>query len=115
MSEMTMGKRIKKLRLDAGLSQRALSIAADIRQASLSALERGTQTWMRDDALVRLADTLGVDPTWLRYGGKEPSEVRAKVIDTMLQSIIEDYNKLSLKDRKMMWKFMKVLRKQSKP
>lgn len=57
-----IGQLITKLRTDAGLSQYALAIAAQVNRSTLMRLEEGTTSQPTVDLLNALARTLDVDP-----------------------------------------------------
>ncbi len=63
---MSIGKRLRKARKEAGMTQVVLSKISQIDQARISALESGVQK--SSVYLVRLATALGVDPVWLETG-----------------------------------------------
>ena len=71
---MSVGSRIKKLRLEMGLDQGELARAAKIKQSTLSDLERGDSQRPRGDTLVRLASILQVDQEWLMTGNGLPTQ-----------------------------------------
>ena len=70
---MSVGKRIKALRLEKGMDQGELARAAKIAQSTLSDLERGDSVSPRGDSLVRLASVLEVDHEWLMTGQGHPT------------------------------------------
>lgn len=57
--------RVKEAREARGLSQSALAELADVRRATIIAMEQGRTTAVDFDTLERLADALDVDPSWL--------------------------------------------------
>lgn len=111
MSTSTLGSRIKKLRLKRGLSQRMLAIAVNMRQPSISALEKGDSTWMRGDTLLRLADVLGVSADWLQNGEGDAKQRAVKPIDITLQLLIENYEQLDRAERDILLDLAKGLRR----
>lgn len=66
MSSETIGERVKRLRLDAGLSQRECSCPG-VSYAYISRIEAGTRT-ASVKALRRLAEKLGVSVEYLETG-----------------------------------------------
>jgi transcriptional regulator with XRE-family HTH domain len=73
---VTIGERIKILRLKKGLSQRALARQAHVRHATLVELETGIRTETRTDIARRLAKVLGVTVDYLvgMYENEEEGE-----------------------------------------
>lgn len=59
-----LGKRVRELRISAGLSQEELGFRADMKRSYVSDLERGTRS-PSVRALGRLATALGVHPSAL--------------------------------------------------
>jgi transcriptional regulator with XRE-family HTH domain len=62
---MTIGERVRKRRLELGLSQRELAHRLGVRYATLSDLERGVREEMTIALLRKLARALGVTSDWL--------------------------------------------------
>lgn len=62
----TLGTRLKKARVDAGLTQEQLSKASGVTQQVISKIERGLQA--ATSAVVPLARACGVSPDWLAEG-----------------------------------------------
>jgi transcriptional regulator with XRE-family HTH domain len=62
------GRRLRALRLRAGLSQGELARRSDIPRVSITLLENGRQDSVSVEALVRLADVLGVSVDMLVRG-----------------------------------------------
>lgn len=73
IAAMSVGRRIKKLRLEKGMEQGELARAAKIKQSTLSDLERGDSQRPRGDTLVRLAAILQADQEWLMTGEGLPT------------------------------------------
>lgn len=68
LAPMSVGSRIKALRIEKGMDQGELARAAKIKQSTLSDLESGRSQRPRGDSLVRLAAVLQVDHDWLMTG-----------------------------------------------
>lgn len=62
----TVGKRLRKARKDAGMTQKELADAVDAKQGAVSDLENGRNN--SSTKLVEMALTLGVNPRWLSTG-----------------------------------------------
>ena len=68
MSEVSkLGRRIKFLREQRGLSVNELAKLANVARPGLSLLERGRQQGLHSDALARIARTLGVSTDSLLF------------------------------------------------
>jgi transcriptional regulator with XRE-family HTH domain len=66
----TMGERIQSARIELGLSQNKLALAAKVPQSSLSAAERGLRGLKAWD-LSRIAKVLNCTVAWLQTGVDE--------------------------------------------
>jgi transcriptional regulator with XRE-family HTH domain len=88
---MSVGKRIKALRLAKGLDQGELAKAAKIANSTLSDLERGDSARPRGDTLVRLAAVLEVDHDWLMTGHGLPTpKVQPDLDESQLLTLYRD-------------------------
>ena len=65
MRASIMGRRVKRLREAKGMSQRALADRAKVTQGLIHQLETGAIQDVRSQAVVRLAEALGVPVTEL--------------------------------------------------
>lgn len=84
--------RLKSARLDAGMTQKQLSDATGITQPVISDLEKGKQ--QGSAALVKLAEALGVSPSWLDQGAGP----RRPTADQQTQSasvVLSEFEKLT--------------------
>lgn len=70
-----IGKRIKKLRTDLGLSQREVSERVGVTQEAISGLERFPERVPNSDTLQRLAKFFQVDAEWLLTGKGQQSPI----------------------------------------
>lgn len=66
---MTTAERIKKARLQLGLTQRQLALKVGVDQMTVSKWERGTPP--SDLNRVKLAEAVGVHPNWFLLGEEE--------------------------------------------
>lgn len=72
---MTIAQRIKRRRLECGLSRDALARACAVHRNTIENWESGrTRPVLRN--IYPLAGVLSVTPTWLRLGGPAPGEPR---------------------------------------
>lgn len=65
---MTLGERIKDLRVARGWKQVELAKAIGIKPPSLSLIEKGHTKSLKAKTILRLAEVFGVDPRWLETG-----------------------------------------------
>ena len=88
---MTLGARVKMLRLEKRWSQTDLAKKAGVSQPTISLYENEPGAAYRDDVLFKIAAALGVSPEYLKtgVGAKNLSDLKAddqeflKVIDGM--------------------------------
>lgn len=66
-----LGNRIRKRRLELGLTQKALADACNVKQASVSAWERGDTLGVRPDNLYQASRKLRTSMEWLATGRKD--------------------------------------------
>jgi transcriptional regulator with XRE-family HTH domain len=64
-----LGDEIRSPRVEAGLSQEQVAIAAGVSKAEVSRVERGIAAWLTIDELCRLAAPLGLDVSIKLYPG----------------------------------------------
>jgi transcriptional regulator with XRE-family HTH domain len=72
MSGESIGRRVRRLRKQRGLSQTELAQALRITPQQLNNLETGEQRTMRDETLARYAAVLGVTDQYLATGIQVP-------------------------------------------
>jgi len=65
-SDMSIGKRVREARKDAGLTQQQLAAKVGIKQSTLSELENGESAGT--GYVASMAAALGVSPLWLETG-----------------------------------------------
>ena len=62
---MTIGDRIKSLRLQKGLSQEELGAKVGVKKAAINKYEKGIVVNLKQSMIAKLADALGVSPIYL--------------------------------------------------
>ncbi|MBN2240876.1 MAG: helix-turn-helix domain-containing protein [Dehalococcoidales bacterium] len=90
MESGKFGKRIKELRLKAGLSQRVVADAAGISFTYLSKIENGVMPPPGEEVIVKLAEVLSGDKDeLLTLAGKVPSDIVSQILNNpdILKSI----------------------------
>lgn len=103
---MTLGNKVKNLRLQNGMNQRELSSATDITQATISRIENGQLEELKLDTLKRLADGLGTTLDYLAgttaLGEGDPD----------VNFLINKYKGLSPENKQILMGFIRLLEKQ---
>ena len=72
---MTTGERIKKLRLERGLTQEELGAKLNVQRAAVQKYEKGTVKNIKRDALIRLAEVLDTTPEYLLGWDETPRNI----------------------------------------
>ena len=62
---MTIGEKIKKLRVEAGMTQEELGRAIGVQKAAINKYETGRVENMKRSTIAELAKKFGVNPVWL--------------------------------------------------
>lgn len=60
--EVKFLQELKKYRLAAGLTQEQLAEKSGISRVTIANIERGSQSFIKSSTIIKLADTLKVDP-----------------------------------------------------
>ena len=94
---MTLGERIKRLRMERGWSQTQLARKLDVHPKQVSGWERGAHT-PTTDALIRVAEALGVSLDYLAFENREATR-HADIADLELLEKLEAIDKLSDEDK----------------
>lgn len=69
---MTIGNRIRSIRVARGLSQTKLARTIGVTQGALSQIELGFVSTIKAETLVRLASALHTNPHWIQTGRGSP-------------------------------------------
>jgi transcriptional regulator with XRE-family HTH domain len=94
---MTLGERIKRLRMERGWSQTQLALKLDVHPKQVSGWERGAHT-PSTDVLVKIAEVLGVSLDYLAFEKREASR-RVDIADVELLGKLEELDKLPDADK----------------
>jgi transcriptional regulator with XRE-family HTH domain len=97
---MNFGTRLRKLRRDAGFTQRQLAIAVGLDFSYISKLENGHNPPPAADTIVRLCQAMNVTPEpLLALTGKLPSDVHESVgLKEAAQQFLRETHDLQLTD-----------------
>ena len=92
MAGQTLGKRLRELRKEAGMSQRAVAERVKIDFTYLSKIESGAM-YPREDVLIKLANVLGADKDELiTLAGRVPSDLAPKLKNKEIVQYLRSYN-----------------------
>ena len=90
---MTVGDRIKALRLDLGMTQEELAEKVGLKKAAINKYESGVVVNIKRDMIGKLASALETTPTYLMGWEDEPDHPRSP-IDTYDDEILADLQRL---------------------
>lgn len=91
---MDLGKRLKKLRLEAGLNAKELSVLSGVTRSLISELESGKRQSTSIDTIAKLAQTLQVSPAYFfETEYLSPSKIAPHWPQDMLQFLQQEESK----------------------
>lgn len=88
---MDVGQRIKKLRIENGMSQEELGNKIGVKRAAINKYENGTVVNLKRSTISKLAAALNTSPTYL-MGWEEDQDLSSGAEEARL---IKKYNRLS--------------------
>jgi len=94
---MTLGERIKRLRMERGWSQTQLAQRLEVHPKQVSGWERGAHT-PSTDVLIRIAETLGVSLDYLAFENREVKR-HIDIADLELLEKLQEIDKLPDEDK----------------
>lgn len=90
---MTIGQRIKQLRVQKGFSQEELGEKIGVKKAAINKYETGIVVNLKRSTLIKLADALDTTPVYLMWGDDD----QTKPADTALDELDNELLKLASK------------------
>lgn len=93
-SPIEVGHRVRELRLRAELTQTELAARAEIKQGTLSKIERGETKNTEAETLLRLAIALNASAFYLMWGNRQPER-----LDESIASLAQIWHDLDLHQR----------------
>lgn len=107
---MSLGKKVKQLRIKKGMNQKELAEASEITQATISRIESEQVKELKSEALKRLAMALGTSMDFL--GGKidNPAPDDIVRLDPTAKHIFRGYEKMSASEREQLKDFVNFMR-----
>ena len=115
-SPTTLGGRVKTVRVEKHLTQIQLAKACKIAQPSLSAIEAGEVTFIKDSTLLALAAALGVSASWLSTGkGSRDRVGDGEPTLTDEHTLVDAYRRLSEPNRQAVLMLVANLAATQKP
>ena len=108
---MTIGERIKELRLEKGMSQEELGKLVGVQRAAINKYEKGLVVNLKREVIAKLATALGTTPTdlmgWTDEDKKEPT-VENDGLPDINKELIEMVKDLSEEDAALLLAALKA-------
>lgn len=111
---MEIGQKIKKARLERGLTQQELGDIIGVKKSAIAKYESGRVVNIKRSTLQKIASALNMNPTNLIFeeSPKEAANLHVKIItDFKLMDALKDYYCLSEENRKMVRELIHNLKK----
>ena len=111
---MEIGQKIKKARLERGLTQQELGDMVGVQKSAIAKYENGRVINIKRSTLQKIAKALNIRPSELLFVDtpKESASLHARVVtDFELMEAIKDYYLLSEENQKMVRDLIRSLKK----
>lgn len=111
---MTIGQKIKKARLERGLTQQELGAIVGVQKSAIAKYESGRVVNIKRNTLQKIAKALKMRPSELVFDGspKEAAGLHVRIItDFELMDVLKDYYLLSEENQKMIRDLIRSLKK----
>ena len=111
---MEIGQKIKKARLERGMTQQELGDIVGVQKSAIAKYECGRVVNIKRSTLQKIAKALNIRPSELLFNEspKEAADLHVRIItDFELMDAIKDYYVLSEENQKMVRELIRSLRK----
>ena len=111
---MEIGQKIKKARLERGLTQQELGDLVGVQKSAIAKYENGRVVNIKRSTLQKITKALNIRPSELLFNDtpKDTANLHVKIItDFELMDAIKDYYLLSEENRKMVRDLIRSLKK----
>ena len=111
---MEIGQKIKKARLERGLTQQELGDIVGVQKSAIAKYESGRVVNIKRSTLQKIAKALNIRPSELVFDGspKEAAGLHVRIItDLELMDAIKDYYLLSEENQRMVRDLIRSLKK----
>lgn len=111
---MEIGQKIKKARLERGLTQQELGDIVGVQKSAIAKYENGRVVNIKRSTLQKIAKALNIRPSELLFADtpKEAANLHARIItDFELMETIKDYYLLSEENQRMIRDLIRSLKK----
>ena len=111
---MEVGQKIKKARLERGLTQQELGSIIGVQKSAIAKYESGRVVNIKRSTLQKIAKALNIRPSELIFNEtpKDAAELHVRIItDFELMDVIKDYYVLSEDNKRMVRDLIRSLKK----
>lgn len=111
---MEIGQKIKKARLERGLTQQELGDIVGVQKSAIAKYENGRVVNIKRGTLQKIASALNIRPSELLFNEspKDTADLHVKIItDFELMDALKDYYVLSEENRRMVRDLIRSLKK----
>ncbi len=111
---MEIGQRIKKARLERGLTQQELGDIVGVQKSAIAKYENGRVVNIKRSTLQKIASALNIRPSELLFNEspKDTADLHVKIItDFELMDALKDYYLLSEESQRMVRDLIRSLKK----
>ena len=111
---MEIGQKIKKARLERGLTQQELGAIVGVQKSAIAKYESGRVVNIKRSTLQKIAKALNIRPSELVFNEspKEAAELHVRIItDFELMDALKDYYVLSEENKRMVRDLIRGLKK----
>lgn len=111
---MEIGQKIKKARLERGLTQQELGSIVGVQKSAIAKYESGRVVNIKRNTLQKIAKALNIRPSELIFNEspRDAADLHVRIItDFELMAAIKDYYVLSEEDKRMVRDLIRSLKK----
>lgn len=112
---MDLGQKIKKARIEKGLTQQALGDLVGVQKSAIAKYENGRVVNIKRSTMQKIASALDIRPSELIFekSPEDTADLHVKILtDFILMDVLKDYYELSSDNQKMVRELIRNLRKE---
>lgn len=112
---MELGQKIKKARIEKGLTQQALGDLVGVQKSAIAKYENGRVVNIKRSTMQKIASALDIRPSELIFekSPEDTADLHVKILtDFDLMDVLKEYYKLSSDNQKMVRELIRNLRKE---
>lgn len=112
---MELGQKIKKARIEKGLTQQALGDLVGVQKSAIAKYENGRVVNIKRSTMQKIASALDIRPSELIFekSPEDTADLHVKILtDFDLMDVLKEYYELSSDNQKMVRELIRNLRKE---